>query len=69
MRTVKQEDQFSNAITQHKELTGSQIKLVKPTAAGKTEVTPPTAAEVITLDPNEDGSLVMSAKLTERAVL
>ncbi|EJQ43625.1 hypothetical protein IEQ_04953 [Bacillus cereus BAG6X1-2] len=60
--TVKQEGQLSNTTAQHKELKGSQIQFVDPVIASKTEVTPPTPAEVITLDPTGAESLVMSAK-------
>ncbi|GAB0169932.1 WxL domain-containing protein [Lysinibacillus sp. CTST325] len=67
--TVKQEGQLSNVMTQHKELTGSQIKFVKPIVKGKTEVTPPTATKEITLDPNGAESVIMSAKPTEGAGL
>lgn len=67
--TVKQEGQFSNATVQNKKLTGAQIKFVSPTVTGKTEVTAPTAAKEITLDPNGAESLVMSAKATEGAGL
>lgn len=67
--TVKQEGQLSNDTTQNKELTGSQIKFVDPTVASKTEVTPPTPADVITLDPNGAESLVMSAKQSAGAGL
>ncbi|MCQ6336228.1 MULTISPECIES: WxL domain-containing protein [Bacillus cereus group] len=56
--------QLSNETAQHKELTGSQIKFVDPTVASTSEVTAPTPAEVITLDPNGAESLVMSAKPT-----
>ncbi|RAN86467.1 cell surface protein [Bacillus sp. SRB_28] len=67
--TVKQEGQLSNDTTQNKELTGSQIQFVDPTVASKTEVTPPTPADVITLDPNGAESLVMSAKQSAGAGL
>lgn len=67
--TVKQEGQFANVAAQNKKLTGTQIKFVNPTVTGKTEVTPPTAAKEITLDPNGAESLVMSAKPTEGAGL
>lgn len=66
--TVKQEGQFSNMGTQNKKLEGAQIKFADPTVTGKTQVTPPTAAEVI-LDPNGAESLVMSAKPTAGAGL
>lgn len=67
--TVKQGGQLSNENTEHKELTGSQIKFVDPTVESKTEVTPPTPSNVITLDPNGAESLVMSAKPTAGAGL
>jgi len=68
--TVKQEGQFANATAQHKELIGSQIKLVNPTVTGTTEgVTSPTVAKEISLDPKGAESLVMSAKSTEGAGL
>ncbi|PEK57851.1 WxL domain-containing protein [Bacillus wiedmannii] len=67
--TVKQEGQLSNDTTQNKELTGSQIQFVDPTVASKSEVTPPTPADVITLDPNGAESLVMSAKQSAGAGL
>ncbi|MGE7696796.1 WxL domain-containing protein [Lysinibacillus sp. NPDC094177] len=67
--TVKQEGQFANVAAQNKKLTGAQIKFVNPTVTGKTEVTPPTAAKEITLDPNGAESLVMSAKPKEGAGL
>ncbi|MBJ8204953.1 WxL domain-containing protein [Bacillus cereus] len=67
--TVKQEGQLSNATAQNKELTGSQIQFVDPTVASKTEVTPPTPADVITLDPNGAESPVMSAKQSAGAGL
>ncbi|PFR68567.1 cell surface protein, partial [Bacillus cereus] len=60
--TVQQEGQLSNATTQHKELTGSQIKFVDPTVTSKTVDSPPTPAEEITLDPSGAESLVMSAE-------
>ncbi|MFT9820299.1 WxL domain-containing protein [Lysinibacillus sp. NPDC056185] len=65
--TVKQEDQFSNANTQNKKLTGAQIKFESPAVTGKTQVTPPKAEE-ITLVPGTD-SLVMSAGPNEGAGL
>ncbi|MBK5491841.1 WxL domain-containing protein [Bacillus sp. TH13] len=67
--TVKQEGQLFNETTQNKELTGSQIQFVDPTVASNTEVTPPTPADVITLDPNGAESLVMSAKQSAGAGL
>lgn len=69
--TVKQEGQFSNdvATTLNKVLEGAVIEFKNPTVTGKTQVTPPTAAEVITLDPKGAESLVMSAKPTAGAGL
>lgn len=59
--TVKQEGQFTNQDTQHKELTGSILKLVDSVAASNvTDVKAPVTTD-ITLDPSGAVSPVMSA--------